>query len=114
MRKLGFGSKLFLFEAALGLAGVALAVLLGFWPNPRWWGPEAPLYAAAGTVPVVFFAWLVTTSRASKLKPFREISGLFGDSAVGGFIKSSGSWTFAAISLCAGVVEETLFRGILQ
>jgi uncharacterized protein len=109
-----FELKLFVYELLLGAVGVLVAYLFGFWPSPALVSENAFIYSILSSLPLVVLAFFLTTSSFANRGPLKDIFEIFRDTEVGTFIKRSNVFVFVLLASCAGVVEEVLFRGILQ
>lgn len=108
-----------IFEIALGLIALALGWWLG--PDPRalipkispesvWPIASGILWGLAGAIPVLIFIEIV---RRIPCEPVRELERL-GEDGMMKSLLSLGPGEMIAISLCAGIGEELLFRGWLM
>ncbi|MFH2205073.1 MAG: CPBP family intramembrane glutamic endopeptidase [Elusimicrobiota bacterium] len=110
------GAAFAAIELALAGAGLAAARLI--------YGPFTGLradidlrstaLAAALSLPLLAFAALAASRRGVALPGLRRIYHDLKDSPIGDYIRR-GTWpSFLLLSLCAGGMEELLFRAVLQ
>lgn len=111
-QRLSLVQMFILFELGIGVVGLLLALTFGSIESWQWQLPQTQHWYLV--IPPLLLAIFLTQAPLNRLPPLRKIEIKINDSVVGEFIRSTGIGGLFAVSLCAGIGEEVLFRGFFQ